>query len=175
MQVLKNSALFCGISDEEIAAMLGCLGASEAAFGKGQYILRAGDAADAVGLLLSGSALVVQEDYWGNRNIIGKLMPSDLFAEAFACSPGAVLNVAVIAEEFPHARVDVAFSYPSGAFRFDELGVSYLLERLFELEPGARAFLRKDNWAYQNGELRFSVSAGTGRAFLARAGVDAKL
>lgn len=76
------------------------------------------------------------------------------------------------AKEFPRAQVDVSFAYPGG-FAFDEKGMTYLLERLFENEAGARAFLRGDNWQFADDTLSFSVSAGAGRAFLARKNVDA--
>ena len=44
------------------------------------------------GLVLAGSTLIVQEDIWGNRNILSKSGPGQTFAEVFACAPGAVLN-----------------------------------------------------------------------------------
>ena len=48
--------------------------------------------------MLAGSALIMQEDIWGNRNILSKSGPGQTFAEVFACAPGAVLNVSVEAE-----------------------------------------------------------------------------
>ena len=56
------------------------------------------EAVEEVGLVLAGSALVVQEDIWGNRSILSKIGPGQTFAEVFACAPGAVLNVSVEAE-----------------------------------------------------------------------------
>ena len=50
-----------------------------------------------MGLLLSGSAFAVQDDLWGQRNIMGKILPPGTFAEPFAATPGAVLNVSVVA------------------------------------------------------------------------------
>ena len=96
--VLHTAALFSGISDEELAAMLSCLGARIDTFPKGSRLLRAGEAVEEVGLVLAGSALIVQEDIWGNRNILSKTGPGQTFAEVFACAPGAVLNVSVEAE-----------------------------------------------------------------------------
>ncbi len=96
--VLHTAALFSGISDEELAVMLSCLGARIDTFPKGSRLLRAGDAVEEVGLVLAGSALIVQEDIWGNRNILSKAGPGQTFAEVFACAPGAVLNVSVEAE-----------------------------------------------------------------------------
>ena len=96
--VLHTAALFSGISDDELAAMLSCLGARIDTFPKGSRLLRAGDAVEEVGLVLAGSVLIVQEDIWGNRNILSKAGPGQTFAEVFACAPGAVLNVSVEAE-----------------------------------------------------------------------------
>ena len=96
--VLHAAPLFSGISDEELAAMLSCLEARIDAFPKGARLLRAGDTVEEVGLVLAGSALVVQEDIWGNRSILSKIGPGQTFAEVFACAPGSVLNVSVEAE-----------------------------------------------------------------------------
>ena len=93
--VLHAAPLFSGISDEELAAMLSCLGARIGTFPKGSRLLRAGESVEEVGLVLAGSALIVQEDIWGNRNILSKAGPGQTFAEVFACAPGAVLNVSV--------------------------------------------------------------------------------
>ena len=96
--VIHTAALFSGISDEELAAMLSCLGARIDTFPKGSRLLRAGEAVEEVGLVLAGSVLIVQEDIWGNRNILSKTGPGQTFAEVFACAPGSVLNVSVEAE-----------------------------------------------------------------------------
>ncbi len=87
------------MDDAEIESMLGCLGAKYDDFDKSECILRVGDAPESVGLLLSGSVLVVQEDYWGNRNIRARIAAGQVFAEAFACVPGAVMDVSVVADE----------------------------------------------------------------------------
>ena len=70
--VLHAAPLFSGISDDELAAMLSCLGARLDTFPKGARLLRAGESVEEVGLVLAGSALIVQEDIWGNRNILSK-------------------------------------------------------------------------------------------------------
>ena len=58
--VLHAAPLFSGISDEELAVMLSCLEARIDTFPKGARLLRAGDTVEEVGLVLAGSALVVQ-------------------------------------------------------------------------------------------------------------------
>lgn len=98
-ETLKRAAFFSGIDEAEMESMLGCLGARTESFGKNAYVLRVGDSPASVGLLLSGSVLVIQEDYWGNRDIRIRIAPGQVFAEAFACVPGAVMDVGVVADQ----------------------------------------------------------------------------
>ena len=98
LPVIRSSSLFSGISETELAAMLSCLETREERFPKDTFLLRTGDTAESIGLVLSGSVLVVQEDIWGNRNILSKAGPGQTFAAAYACAPGSLLNVSVLAE-----------------------------------------------------------------------------
>lgn len=98
-EALSASPLFAGIEEDGIKAMLDCLRATRRRFGKGSFILHAGDCADSVGLVLSGRVLVVREDYWGNRELVASIAPPNLFAEVFACIPQAKMSVSVVAEE----------------------------------------------------------------------------
>ncbi|MFR8002488.1 MAG: Crp/Fnr family transcriptional regulator [Hydrogeniiclostridium sp.] len=98
LQVIRTSSLFSGIEKEEVNSMLSCLEAKEKEFQKDEYIFRMGDTTDSLGVVLFGCVLIVQEDVWGNRNIVSSVMPGQNFAETFACAPGAVLNVSVVAQ-----------------------------------------------------------------------------
>ena len=98
LPVIRSSQLFSGIAEEELEPMLSCLEARREAFPKDAFLLRVGDTAESVGIVLSGSIIIIQEDIWGNRNILSKTGPGQTFAEVFACAPGAVLNVSVEAE-----------------------------------------------------------------------------
>lgn len=98
LSVLRMSGIFSGISEEETEKMLHCLEMRPETFQKDEYILRAGDRVEAFGLVITGKVLIIQEDFWGNRNILAAVGAGHCFAETFACSPGAVLNVSVIAE-----------------------------------------------------------------------------
>ena len=99
LSVLRMAPVFSGMSDDDIEGVLSCLGGKTAEYDKDDYILHAGDTVETVGLLLSGSVLVVKEDFWGNRNIISRIMPGQIFAESFACAPGAALSVSAVADE----------------------------------------------------------------------------
>ena len=98
LSVIKASQLFSGISEIELNAMLSCLEARKESFPKDTFLLRVGERADSIRLVLSGSVLVIQEDIWGNRNILSKAGQGQTFAAAYACAAGSVLNVSVVAE-----------------------------------------------------------------------------
>lgn len=98
LSVIRSSQLFSGISEQELIAMLSCLETREERFPKGAFLLRAGDRGESIGLVLEGRVLIIQEDIWGNRNILSKAGPGQAFAAAYACAPGSVLNVSVVAE-----------------------------------------------------------------------------
>lgn len=98
LSTIRSAPLFSGVSEAELTAMLVCLKAEKKDFPKEAFVLRAGDTAESIGLVLTGTVLVIQEDIWGNRNILSKAGLGQTFAAAYACAPGSRLNVSVVAE-----------------------------------------------------------------------------
>ena len=49
------------------------------------------------GVVLTGTVQVVQQDYYGNRNVLSVLQPGDTFGEVFACAGLDALPVSVLA------------------------------------------------------------------------------
>ena len=96
---LSNTSLFHGIREQEIGAMLGCLGSRERRYEKGDIILRAGEAVTEIGLVESGSVNIVVNFWWGNSNIFGHVRKGDIFAENYAAIPGKELLCDVVAAE----------------------------------------------------------------------------
>ena len=99
LPILQTSPLFSGILPADIPALTGCLGAAVRQFGKQQSILAEGSPATHLGILLSGSAAVVQQDIYGNRSILSLVQPGQLFGESFACAGAKTLPVSVVANE----------------------------------------------------------------------------
>jgi CRP-like cAMP-binding protein len=99
MDVIEASAIFTGISRKELRALLPCLHELKKDYSKDEWIYRAGSQISSVGLLLSGSAHIERDDYWGNRHIVSALLPGDIFGEAYAASPKSTMNVSVQADE----------------------------------------------------------------------------
>ena len=98
-EILASCELFDGIRPEERVPMLACLGGREVAVRKNGYVFREGEPAERVGIVLSGSVQMVREDYFGNRSILARMIPGELFGESFACSDAAVFPVSVVAAE----------------------------------------------------------------------------
>lgn len=63
LSILRSSPLFAGISDREILQTLEIFGAKIKNFKKDEFILRAGEPVEGVGVLLSGSGLILREDF----------------------------------------------------------------------------------------------------------------
>lgn len=99
LEILKRCPLFYGIEEKNLLNMLICLGAKTDVFDKKYSIMAEGGSAKYIGIVLSGSAQIVQVDYFGNRNILSIIKPSQVFCEAFACAETESLPVSVIANE----------------------------------------------------------------------------
>lgn len=98
ISIMNHSALFKNVEENEIKEMLGCLGAEVKKYAKGSFIFRNGSFTRALGVVLEGKAIIFQEDFWGNRNIISVLSKGESFAESYACTDQVPLNVNVTAE-----------------------------------------------------------------------------
>lgn len=94
---LQKCPLFQEIASEDLPSLLNCLAGKEQRYSKGEYILLTGSTAGQVGILLSGEAHVLQEDFWGNRSILMHVAAGGLFAEAFACAEVDELPISVLA------------------------------------------------------------------------------
>lgn len=99
---LTKTKLFSGNSEEEIKVMLTCLGATEKFYGKGDTIYHEGDDITHMGMVLSGSVRMENDDLWGNTSILAHMSPGELFGETYACLPGEPLMVRVVAAESTH-------------------------------------------------------------------------
>ena len=98
-EVLRRCPLFDGIADGDLLGMMGCLGGRVDFFDKKYTIFAEGSPAKYIGVVLSGSAQIMQVDYYGNRSILSNVTPGEVFAEAFACVEIESLPVTVIANE----------------------------------------------------------------------------
>ena len=79
-------ALFQGIRQEDMGAMLHCTGYHMGNYRKGQVIALESEHIKHVGIVASGAVDMVKEDLWGNKTLLMRLRKSEMFGETFACS-----------------------------------------------------------------------------------------
>lgn len=103
--ILKSCPLFRGISEDNLKAILNCLGAKIETFEKDEAILSEGDPAKYLGIIISGEAQIIRIDYFGNRSIIAYVDPPQIFGESFAYSGTEFLPVSVIASDRTRAML----------------------------------------------------------------------
>lgn len=96
---LSKTALFQGSTAEETEKILSCLRAEEKHYKKEEIICHMGDTVTSLGVVISGSVLIENDDIWGNRSILDCVGPGQIFAETYACVPGEKLMVNVTAAE----------------------------------------------------------------------------
>lgn len=95
--MIKKLPLFAELSGEEIEKLLDGCKAYVRNVRQGDGIVRVGVKVPGIGVLLSGSARIVKDDFWGNSTMLAHLECGDIFGEAFACS-GCPATVDVYAE-----------------------------------------------------------------------------
>lgn len=96
--ILEKCPLFDGIRAEDLSAMMGCIGGRTVTVHRGQVILREGDPATQVGMVLSGAVQMVRQDYYGNRSLVAQIGPAELFGESYACAGIASLPISIVAD-----------------------------------------------------------------------------
>ena len=124
--VLKRTQMFAGVGDDEISAMLSCLGAKLYNYKKGEYVLRQGERLSDIIVLAEGNLHIQKDDYWGNRSILGQIAVGEMFGEAYvAPESGALLNDVVAIENSTVIFFDVKriITTCSSACRFHSMVV----------------------------------------------------
>jgi CRP-like cAMP-binding protein len=96
---LKTSPLFHGISEDELAALIKCIGGSFKTYKKEATIYLVGDFVREIGIIVSGRVHLIKDDARGNSNIISEIRTGDMFAEAVVCGGLGILPVTITVAE----------------------------------------------------------------------------
>lgn len=143
VSVLKRTKLFAGVGDDEIAAMLSCLGARLCTYKKGEYVLRQGEHLSDILVLAEGCLHIQKDNYWGDRSILGNIGVGEIFGEAYvAPESGTLLNDVIAVEKSAVFFFDVkrVITTCSSACRFHTLVVQNLF---FAISEKNRSLVQK--------------------------------
>ena len=166
LELLETLALFDGINRNDIPVILNRLKSTASSYEKGEYIRLEGDAADFIGIVLEGEIHVLQDDYYGNRNINFSFHAGDMFAEAFACAEAAELPVDILATSRAYILFldrSMLFGECSKTCAFH----SILIRNLLKIVAGKNMLL--------NQKLSYSSHKSTGEKIMAYLSDQAKL
>ena len=94
-----NAPLFTGIKNEDMGAMLHCIGYHISSFSRGEIIAFEGDHLKHIGIVLSGRVDMVKEDLWGNKTMLLRMGRNEIFGETFACGDDSLSTVTFLVSE----------------------------------------------------------------------------
>lgn len=83
--ILQKHPFFSGIQKNDIEKLLNCLSVYNKSYRKDEYIIKAGNNIDFIGILLSGRIFMEKEDYSGNNYFYTEIQQDNLFGEVFIC------------------------------------------------------------------------------------------
>ena len=81
VRVLQSSALFRGMSEEEIRQLVRCLGAPVRTYGKGAFLWQQGDVVDQAGIVLRGVVDAVQYRDDGSVQLVARQTVGGVFGD----------------------------------------------------------------------------------------------
>jgi len=97
--ILSGCLLFKNLDEPVIRTLLGCIAPEEKEYRKDQYVFNEEDNFNFIGIVLAGALHLIRDDYWGNRNILARFEPPDVFGEAFVCAGLPKTPVSLLAAE----------------------------------------------------------------------------
>lgn len=83
-QLLAALPFFQGIAENDLQQILDTIHGGVMQYEKNAFLIHVGQTVPAAGLILSGTAHILREDFWGNRTIVAEIPKGALFAETYA-------------------------------------------------------------------------------------------
>lgn len=97
--IAKTNPLFFQFNEKDFSSILSCLGGFSKKYKKKEVVFLAGEEINHLGLIISGSVKILQEDIHAHESIITIVRQGDTFAEVFACANILQSPVTIIALE----------------------------------------------------------------------------
>jgi CRP-like cAMP-binding protein len=99
MSLLREFPLFEGVREAELGELPDRIPVKRRKIEKNGFVFMAGDQPVWVGFVLSGALHIIQDDFWGNRSIIARIGPGEIFGEAFVFAEIKKMPVSVMTAE----------------------------------------------------------------------------
>lgn len=99
IKFLEKLPIFFDLQKEEIISVLNFFNYYEQSFKKNDFLFEFEKDISQIGIILSGEINIIKEDFWGNRNILNKFKPEEIFGEVFAISKVSSNNIMVEASQ----------------------------------------------------------------------------
>ena len=91
-QFMANHPLFCNIPQQAIPSILEQLNCRTENFKKGAILCHIGDYVQSMGVVLSGSINIENNDIWGNKNILANITPGQVICRNLCLYPKRGIN-----------------------------------------------------------------------------------
>ena len=86
LSLIEKSPLFRGVAKGDVLPLLQDLKVRQKNYKKGEFLFYSGEPVTYIGLVLEGSVHIIQEDYWGNRNILSQIPQGFFFRRGLRLS-----------------------------------------------------------------------------------------
>ena len=133
VEAMALSPLFRGLTPAELKELALQLVPGIRQFERGETVIRCGERAKGIGLVLSGRLHIVRDDFLGNRESLAEVEKGDIFDEVFAIlyeEPQSISAEAVQPSEVARLPRDEAIVLIAGA--------NPLRDRKFDIEDHRR-------------------------------------
>lgn len=92
-----QAPIFRDIGEEDLGALLRCLGSRSRDYEKGEVIILDQEEVPGLGVVLRGTVHMCKEDFWGSQTLLAYLKEGELFGETFALQRQARSSVSFLA------------------------------------------------------------------------------
>ena len=153
---IRNTVIFKGMSEAEIADALAGLNAMTKKYKKGLAILHAGSVTNRMGLVLEGSVTIENNDVWGNKTILTHVGKDHFFAETYGLLADEPLLVDVVANEDCHILFLSIGNLHRGGLKADTLvfaGEEHKVDGVFIIKDTVSVTKLVPGLVYENGAV----------------------
>lgn len=97
--LLNDCLLFKNMTDDNIKSLSNCFKMNIKTYKKNDYIVKMDDDIEYIHIIYSGTCIIEEEDYWGNRSIMDVVLRNQVFGISYAYANIKKYPVSLVAKE----------------------------------------------------------------------------